>query len=286
MIRQNLHTHSILDDGKDTIEEMVQAAADKGFTILGFSGHGWNPIDPGSMSPESTEQYKIQVRQAARAAAEQGLQIYCGIEEDSLCPVDPEEWDYVIGSVHYLKTRGQAWPVDYSPGQFEQMLEQGFDSDLHRLYEAYWSAVADQADNERMQIAGHIDLIAKYNEGERYFSFSDPVYLAHAEKAICRLAEAGKIFEMNTGAMSRGWRTEPYPHPLLLEMIHRYGGKLILSTDCHSREALDLGLNRCLELARQAGFTHLMMLTDQGFLPRPLEEFEGEASPDSNATCS
>ena len=48
-MKQNLHTHSIFCDGKDTIEEMTLEAISKGFDILGFSGHGYLSIDDGSM---------------------------------------------------------------------------------------------------------------------------------------------------------------------------------------------------------------------------------------------
>lgn len=33
MIKQNLHTHSQYDDGKDSIDEIVQKAQERGFTI-------------------------------------------------------------------------------------------------------------------------------------------------------------------------------------------------------------------------------------------------------------
>ena len=39
MIKQNLHTHSLYCDGKDSFEEMIQTAIEKEFTILGFSSH-------------------------------------------------------------------------------------------------------------------------------------------------------------------------------------------------------------------------------------------------------
>ena len=44
-MKQNLHTHSIFCDGKDTIEEMTLEAISKGFDILGFSGHGYLSIE-------------------------------------------------------------------------------------------------------------------------------------------------------------------------------------------------------------------------------------------------
>ena len=36
--KANFHTHSKFCDGKNTAEEMVLAAIDKGFTVLGFYG--------------------------------------------------------------------------------------------------------------------------------------------------------------------------------------------------------------------------------------------------------
>ena len=48
-MKQNLHTHSIFCDGKDTIEEMTLEAISKGFDILGFSGHGYLDVDTSSM---------------------------------------------------------------------------------------------------------------------------------------------------------------------------------------------------------------------------------------------
>ncbi|MBQ6125051.1 MAG: PHP domain-containing protein, partial [Spirochaetales bacterium] len=37
--KSNLHTHSLYCDGKNTVEEMIQAAIAAGLESLGFSGH-------------------------------------------------------------------------------------------------------------------------------------------------------------------------------------------------------------------------------------------------------
>ena len=37
--KSNLHTHSLYCDGRNTIDEMIQAAIRAGFESLGFSGH-------------------------------------------------------------------------------------------------------------------------------------------------------------------------------------------------------------------------------------------------------
>ena len=61
MIKQNLHTHTIYCDGKDTVEEMVKEAIQKGFSILGFSGHGRCLVDDYSMNVENTNKYEQDV---------------------------------------------------------------------------------------------------------------------------------------------------------------------------------------------------------------------------------
>ena len=273
MIKQNLHTHSLYDDGRDTIADMVSAAKDKGFTILGFSGHAYNPVDAGSMTPEKTKLYKAQV-QAFKDNPPEGMEIFLGIEEDSLTPVNPEEYDYVIGSVHYLQKDGNLYAIDYSKEEFERMLQEGWNNDIYALSQAYYKAIAQQAKNSRIDIIGHLDLITKYNEEETYFAFDDPILIDQAKQAIKKLVGAGKLFEMNTGAIGRGYRKTPYPSIPLLKAIQEAGGGLLINTDCHNREYLDIGMSECLRLAKEAGFTHLYALTKQGFVKTPIKDFE------------
>lgn len=62
MIKQNIHTHSTYADGINSIEEMIQKAIEKHFTVLGFSEHAYVPFDDCCMSLESTEEYIQEVK--------------------------------------------------------------------------------------------------------------------------------------------------------------------------------------------------------------------------------
>lgn len=274
MIKQNLHTHSLYDDGIDSIADMVQTAKDKGFTILGFSGHAFNPIDTGSMTLEKTKQYQEQIKVFKEKTEQEGLKIYLGIEEDSLTPVDPTQYDYVIGSVHFLEKDGITYPIDYSKEEFERMAREGWNNNFDSLAHDYYQAIEKQANNPNIDIVGHIDLITKYNEDEEYFSFEDPKILKYATQAIEKLAQAGKIFEMNTGAIARGYRKTPYPALPLLKVIHQFNGKVLINTDCHNRKNLDLGIQTCLDLAKEVGFKTLYMFDGKNFVAKPIEEFQ------------
>ena len=44
MLLGDFHTHSTLDDGKSTLEEMAAAAYDFGVTHFGFSGHSFEAV--------------------------------------------------------------------------------------------------------------------------------------------------------------------------------------------------------------------------------------------------
>ena len=98
-IKQNLHTHSIYCDGKDSIEDMVQEAISRNFTILGFSGHGHLDIDSASMSVENTKSY-IQDVIHMKEKYKDKISIHLGIEQDMLGRMESKScFEYVIGSM-------------------------------------------------------------------------------------------------------------------------------------------------------------------------------------------
>ena len=58
------------------------------------------------------------------------------------------------------------------------------------------------------------------------------------QKAVDRIIKNCKVFEINTGAISRGCRTTPYPSDEIRDYIRQKGGKFILSSDSHQKETL------------------------------------------------
>ena len=51
-------------------------------------------------------------------------------------------------------------------------------------------------------------------------------------------------FELNTGAISRGYRTSPYPADDISEYIKNGGGRLVLSSDAHRAEDIAFAFER------------------------------------------
>ena len=116
----NFHTHTVFCDGKNTPEEMVLSAIEKGFTALGFSGHGLTSFDPGYCLRD-TAGYRAEILRLKECYKDR-ITIYLGAEEDCLEPVDRSQYEYIIGSSHYVQVGEKIWSVDGKRETFQQLL--------------------------------------------------------------------------------------------------------------------------------------------------------------------
>jgi histidinol-phosphatase (PHP family) len=98
------------------------------------------------------------------------------------------------------------------------------------------------------------------------FDALDARYVRGAMEAIQCAVERDLIIEINTGAMSRGYRTEPYPSRELLKEIHMRGGRILISSDCHRTEWIDFAFEQAAELARECGFREIWEWRNGGFV--------------------
>lgn len=238
MIREDFHVHTTWCDGKDTPETIVEAALAKGMIRLGFSGHSHTPHDESyCMSYEDTARYRQEI--ASLQEKYRGrISIFCGIELDYFSDQRAEDFDYAIGSVHYIKVGDDYVPVDEKPTYLVEAAQRYFDGDMYSLIELYYRQEGDVIVRTKADLIGHFDLITKFNEGGKLFDENDPRYVAAACAACDSLLRTGVPFEVNTGAISRGWRTRPYPAPFILKQIAENGGKVVLSSDSHTAKTL------------------------------------------------
>ena len=241
---QEMHCHTTFCDGRDTPEQMVLAAIDRGLARIGFSAHAPTPMgEDYCMRDDRVEEYIATVRALGDRYADR-IEVLCGIEQDLFSSPVSGKLDYVIGSVHHIKANGKFYSVDDTPAELARCCREGFDGDAYAMCEAYFAQVSRLADI-KPDIIGHLDLITKFIEREPLFDTSHPRYLAAAKGAIDALVPTGAVFEINTGAMSRGWRSTPYPTPTLLDYVKQKGGRVMLSGDAHASDTLCYAFERC-----------------------------------------
>lgn len=262
---QNLHTHSTYCDGKHTPEEMIAFAQKKGFTSLGFSGHCpmWYSAYK-AITVETNEAYKRKITEL-KAAYKDQFPIYLGLEVDMYSGVDMTGYDYLIGTVHYLKLGEEFVGFDRDAAVVRSVIDTYFGGDGLAFAKAYYEALAQLPQYGTFDILGHFDLLTKNLDALHMFDEYDPRYVGYAVEAMEALQGKIPLFEVNTGGMARGYRRVPYPSLHLIRELKRRGFGAIISSDCHDGEVLDIGFEQSAELLKAAGFTERYILTDTGF---------------------
>lgn len=244
MIRTDLHLHTTYGDGRNTPEEMVISAVSKGMECIGFSEHSSVPFDlHEGMTGDNVRKYIDEISELKEKYRGR-IEILCGIELDYYSEQDVSEFDYVIGSVHYLKKNGVFFAVDDKPEILEQAIADLYKGDTLSLAEDYFNAVSNVVEKTGADIIGHFDLITKFAEKEMEIKTDDPKYIDAWQHAADRLLPFGKYFEINTGAVSRGWRSFPYPDIRIIDYIRQHGGRFILSSDSHSADTIAFGFEK------------------------------------------
>ena len=264
MILADYHTHSTLDDGKSTLAEMASAACARGLRYFGFSGHSWCPWEEDyCISREKIRGY-LETARALKARYEGRMEVFTGLELD-LYGQRPEGLDYAIGSVHGIVRDWVMYAVDESPETTRRTVEEVFGGDPYRYTDAYFELVAQLPEQTGCDWIGHFDLVSKFNQQDPLFDEESPRYLGRALEVLEHLVRKGMCFEVNTGAITRGYRAAPYPAKTILRRLRELGGELILNSDAHHVSHLLGSFQEAEELVKETGFTHVNIWTRDGF---------------------
>jgi len=245
---------------------MIKAAIQKGGNSLGFAEHAYVEFDLYySMTPEMTSKYVSKVK-ALKEKYKNRIDVFLGLEVDYYTETVPEGLDYIIGTSHYLKKDGSVFPVDSGSRQQQEFADKFFDGDFYSMAEAYFSMVSKIVDRTNANIVGHFDLVAKYNADGSKFDEMHPRYVDAALDSMGEILKKCRIFEVNTGAMYRLGKSEPYPSGFFLKELLKRGGEVVLTSDSHDADSLFYKFDEVQELLKSIGFKYIKRLTNNGFI--------------------
>lgn len=228
--------------------EYAARAVELGLGELGFADHCPMPehFDDWRMARADLPRYLDEVEKA-RAAFPQ-LPIRLGLECDYLVGREAwieelrglSDWDYFIGSVHYLPDGTE---VDHP--KFISRYREGA---VGEIWASYWRTYEAAIRSRLFDFVAHPDLPKK-------FGFRPAGDLRHFyEPVIAALADTGTPFEINTA----GWRkqcTEQYPAREFLELACAAGAPLLINSDAHAVGELTAGFADAIALAKSVGYT-------------------------------
>ena len=267
MILSDIHVHTTFCDGKNSAEEMLSEALRKGFVSLGFSGHSYTSFD-GSwcMSKEGTEKYIAEILSLREKYAGK-IEVLLGTERDFFSDEDSHEYDYVIGSSHYVKVKNEYLTVDKSEAEQRRIIDEYFGSKPLDFVKAYYSQEAKIVEKTHCGVIGHFDLVTKFNEGGKLFDEDSAEYKRTVFEALETIVASRPFFEVNTGAITRGYRSRPYPADFVLEYVSAHGCGLVITSDCHRKALLGGSFAETEKHLREKGLNNIYILTGKGFVP-------------------
>ena len=228
-------------------EDYVRRAMARGLDEIGFSDH--NPMPDGydadfRMSVEQFPGYVEKIIDVQRKfpafPVKLGLEadFHEGCEEFVRETTNEYDFDYVIGSVHYLRD----WPMD-NPEHQARFAER----DVFDIYREYFEKVERLAASGLYDILGHPDVVKKF--GHRPSRSIDDL----VGRTLAAVEKAGMSLDVNTSGLRRPAK-EIYPSRRFLELAREAGVTVTLGSDAHRPEEVGEGFAEAVALLKSVGY--------------------------------
>ena len=167
--------------------------------------------------------------------------------------------------MHCLNVDGEIKSFDRGLDETVNYINDNFDGDGMAFAKKYYETVSRLSEKKNFDIIGHFDLITKNNEKGLFLETTSREYLNMGFEAIHALKGKIPFFEVNTGAISRGYRSSPYPQMDFLKEFNHLGFGAVITSDCHNKTFIDSFYDKAKMLLTEAGFKSIYVLTDNGF---------------------
>ncbi len=237
----------------ENVDRYLAAAEEHGIAELGVSEHVYR----------FTEALGLWDHPFWRDQATDDLDAYCefvrttslrlGLEadfvrgaEDRIANlIEARDFDYVVGSVHFL---GEAGALDDTRYDVWERIP-----DPDELWRRYFEWVSEAARSGLFDILAHPDLVKIWGEARPAPDRDPRVFY---EPAIEAIAESQIAVEISTAGLRKPVG-ELYPSRAFAEMCVEAGAVFALSSDAHVPEHIGYGYDQALELLSDVGVREL-----------------------------
>ncbi|MBN1870507.1 MAG: histidinol-phosphatase HisJ [Candidatus Omnitrophica bacterium] len=237
--------------------EYAEAAMEAGLEEIGFADHA--PFvhceDPNiTMSIKQLPEYYRMIEDV-RKKYSNCLRVKIGIEADFVPGYEEKTsviledypYDYVIGSVHFIKN----WGFD-NPEEFEKWNRK----DVDQVYKDYYALLRQCAKTGMFDIMGHVDLVKKFGHRPQEDVTQEVVKTAQVFK------ECGIAVEINTSGLRKPVN-EIYPSLSVLKIYADAGVPLTFGSDAHEPSDVGRDFDKALELACEAGYGEYVLFKNR-----------------------
>ncbi len=272
----NFHMHSNFSDGGKPAEAYVQEAIRQGMTDLGFSDHAPMPfINTFSIQPGNFEPYCLEINRLKNVYADK-LNIFLGLEidfipgmmDDFTRLIQQGKLDYSIGSVHLIG-QGKEENLWFTDGPNIQTYDAGlqtfFGGDIRKAVKAFYHQTNQMIESQTFDVIGHFDKVKMHNQN-RYFTEDEKWYVNLVFETLGLIKQKGLIVEVNTRGIYKKRSDSFFPSDFILSKMNELDIPVIISSDAHQPEELQLLFGKAMEAVRKAGYHETMRLTKNGWV--------------------
>jgi len=260
-VRTDYHLHTPLcGHAFGAPREYILAAQKAGLAEIGFSDHNPMPtqFDDWRMRPDQLGEYValIQKAQGEFPQFPVRLGLECdfipGYEEHIQKLAAAADWDYLIGSVHYVTPE---WDID-NPKHLKRWAEQPVDD----IWRAYFAAYTKMIESRLFDFLAHPDLVKKFGHrpsGDLSRFYTD---------ALDAASEAGAVLEVSTAGLRKDAR-EIYPSREFLQAAFHRHIPIVINSDAHAPQEVAYEFDRAYKLVSDVGYKEVMRFEKRRAVP-------------------
>ena len=273
MISYNLHQHSLYSDGKELPIKYAQRAVELGFSAIGFSEHSPLPFTNSfSLKDEKVDEY-IRTIENLQNEFSGKLNIYRALEMDFIPGMSEDftfwrnriQADYLIGSIHLVRSPGfeELWFTDGPDYHtYDEGLDLFFKGNIKKAVTAFFQQTNQMVETQHFEILGHFDKIKMHNQN-RFFTEDEKWYKKLVDETLCLVKQKNIIVEVNTRGLYKKRSDALFPDNYSLQRVKDLNIPIIISSDAHLPEELNLLFNYTEERLKDFGFKEVMFF-DKG----------------------
>jgi histidinol-phosphatase (PHP family) len=260
------------DDGTDAdayftqanAERYRQAATERGIQELGVSEHVhrfaqaldlWTHPWYRHWAVDDLDQYCEFVREETDLKLGIEMDFLPGREDRIEGFLDGRDWDYVIGSVHFLRDEA----IDLGEGRWAEygIWRSGRPDEV---WSRYFEALGEAAMTGLFDILAHPDLVKVWGQGAPVPE-GDP--RRFYELAMEGISQSDVAIEVSTAGLRKPVG-EIYPADVLLRMCMEAGRPVALSSDAHLPEQVGFEYERAVDWLQSAGVERIAVFNRRG----------------------
>ncbi|HEV2924772.1 MAG TPA: histidinol-phosphatase [Solirubrobacteraceae bacterium] len=252
------------------VERYREVASERGIAELGVSEHVyrfrqalevWQHPFWKQYAKDDLDEYCAFVREETDLRLGIEADFVPGGEDRMANLLEARDFDYVIGSVHFLR-EGAVDMDDYSVWDSGPTRPRS----AEEVWRRYFQTIGESARSGLFDVVAHPDLVKYWGDGARR---PEGDLRRYYELAIDGIAESGVAVEVSTAGLRKP-ASELYPAPAFLQMALDAGARVALSSDAHRPQDVGADYEQALAVLGQLGVGELCVFDRRSCRVEPI----------------